>query len=138
MGSADWLKKASGYMSKYLNCVIPEVFAPAKQWGCKQIAFLKKSQKNSRWWPDTDLYFIFIKLQTASNDGPDRLPFCYHPIENKPLWRRAELTGLSVQSSDGSWNLEEFLALSSRTNRGAVGTQLPCAWSMISSHVQSF
>ncbi len=79
MGSADWLKKASSYMSKDLNCVIPEVFAPAKQWGCKQIAFLKKSQKNSRWWPDTDLYFIFIKLQTASNDGPDRLPLQLSP-----------------------------------------------------------
>ncbi len=41
MGSADWLKKVSGCMSKDLNCVIPGGFAPAKQWGCKQIAFLK-------------------------------------------------------------------------------------------------
>lgn len=101
-------------------------------------SFCLRSQKNSRWWPDTDLYFGFITLQTASNDGPDGLPFSYHPTENKLIWRRAEFTGLSVQSSDGSWNLEEFLALSSRTNRRAVGTQLPCAWSMISSHVQSF
>lgn len=101
----------------------------------KDFGFCSRNQKHSRWWPGTDLYFW---LQTASNDGPDHLPFSYHPMENKLLWRRAEFTGLTVQSSDGSWNLEEFVALSSRTNRGAIGTQQPCAWSMISPHVQSF
>lgn len=65
-------------------------------------------------------------------------PFSYHPMENKPLWCRAELTDCwsKVVMDAGTWR--RFWLNHPRTNRGTISTQQPCAWTMISPHVQSF